>query len=98
MAYVFEILHERQGPINSIIEAEWPRYASINYAIIGSDNGLSPVWRHAVIWTNDGLLLIGHLGTNFSEMLIKLQQFSFMKMHLKCRLQNVGHFIYASMW
>ena len=35
--------------------------------IIGSDNGLSSVrrqaepWRHAVIWTNAGLLLIGPL-------------------------------------
>ena len=31
--------------------------------IIGSDNGLSP-WRHqSSIWTNAGILLIGHLGT-----------------------------------
>ena len=26
---------------------------------IGSDNGLSPGWRQAIIWTNDGILLIG---------------------------------------
>ena len=37
---------------------------------IGSDNGVSPGRRQAVIWTNDGILLIGHLGTNFSEILI----------------------------
>ena len=39
--------------------------------IIGSDNGLSPDRRQAIIWTNAGLLLIGPLGTNFSEILIE---------------------------
>ena len=34
---------------------------------IGSDNGLSPGRRQAIIWTNAGILLIGPLGTNFSE-------------------------------
>ena len=51
--------------------------------IIGSDNGLSPDWRQAIIWTNAGILLIGPLGTNFSEILIKILVFSFMKMRLK---------------
>ena len=50
--------------------------------IIGSDNGLSPVRRQAIIWNNDGLLLIEPLGTNFSEILIGIQTFSFRKMHL----------------
>ena len=50
---------------------------------IGSDNGLSPEWRQAIIWTNAGILLIGPLGTNFSEILIKIQTFSLKKMHLK---------------
>ena len=26
------------------------------YASIGSDNGLKPVWHQAIIWTNDGLI------------------------------------------
>ena len=60
--------------------------------IIGSDNGLSPGRRQAIIWTNSGMLLIWPLGTNFSEMLIevhicemliKVHTFSFKKMHLK---------------
>ena len=51
--------------------------------IIVSDNGLSPDWRQAIIWTNVGLLSIGTLGTNFSEILIKIQTFSFKKMQLK---------------
>ena len=51
--------------------------------IIGSDNGLSPDRRQAIIWTNAGLLLIGPLGTNFNEILIEILAFSFKKMHLK---------------
>ena len=51
--------------------------------IIGSDNGLSPDRRQAIIWTNAGILLIGHLGTNFSEILIEILTFSFKKMRLK---------------
>ena len=51
--------------------------------IIGSDNGLSPGRRQAIIWTSAGILLIGSLRTNFSEIFFKIQAFSFMKMHLK---------------
>ena len=51
--------------------------------IIGSDNGLSPGRRQAIIWTTVGILLIGPLGTNFSEMLIKIYTFSFKIMHSK---------------
>ena len=51
--------------------------------IIGSDNGLSPGRRQAIIGTNTGILLIGPLVTKFSENLIKIQTFSFKKMHLK---------------
>ena len=50
---------------------------------MGSDNGLSPVRRQAIIWTNAGILLIGPLGTNFGEILIVIQTFSFKKLHLK---------------
>ena len=50
---------------------------------IGSDNGLSPRRRQAIIWTNAGILLIGPLGTNFSEISIKILTFSYTKMRLK---------------
>ena len=50
---------------------------------IGSDNGLSPGRRQAIIWTSAGILLIGPLETNFSEVSIRIQTFSFKKMHLK---------------
>ena len=64
----------------------WGRVTHIcvsKLTIIGSDNGLSPDRRQAIIWTNAGLLLIGPLGTNFSEILIEILTFSFKKMRLK---------------
>ena len=64
----------------------WGRVTHIcvgKQTIIGSDNGLSPGRRQAIIWTNDGILLIGPLGTNFSEISIKILTFSFTKMRLK---------------
>ena len=51
--------------------------------IIDSDNGLSPDRRQANIWTNAAILLIGPLGTNFSEIFIEILTFSFRKMRLK---------------
>ena len=54
----------------------------VKLTIIGSD-GLSPGRCQAIIWTNDGILLIGPLGTNFIKILIGIQTFSFKKMHLK---------------
>ena len=64
----------------------WGRVTHIcvsKLTIIGSDNGLSPDQRQAIIWTNAGILLIGPLGTNFSEILVKILTFSFKKMRLK---------------
>ena len=64
----------------------WGRVTHIcvgNLTIIGSDNGLSPGRRQAIIWTNAGILLIGPLGTNFSEILAEIITFSFKKMYLK---------------
>ena len=64
----------------------WGRVTHIcvsKLTIIGSDNGLSPGRRQAIIWTNAGIMLIRPLGTNFSEMLIAIVTCSFMKMRLK---------------
>ena len=55
----------------------------IKLIIIGSDNGLTPSRRQAIIWTNAGILLSGPLGTNFSEIFIEIYTFSFKKMYLK---------------
>ena len=54
----------------------WVMHICINnLIIIGSDNGLLPGRRQAIIWTNAGILLIGPLGTNFSEILIEILKF-----------------------
>ena len=51
--------------------------------IIGSDNGLSPGRRQAIISTNAGILLFSTLGANLSEILSEIHTFSLKKMHLK---------------
>ena len=64
----------------------WGRVTHIcvsKLSTIGSDNGVSPGRRQAIIWTNVGILLIRPLGTNFSEILSEIHTFSFKKMHLK---------------
>ena len=55
----------------------------MNRVSIGSDNGLAPGRRQAIIWTNAGILLIGPFGINFSEILTEINIFLFQKMHLK---------------
>ena len=64
----------------------WGRVTQIcvsKFTIIGPDNGLSPIRRQAIIWTNAGILVIRTLGTNFTEILIEIHTFSNKKMHLK---------------
>ena len=68
-------------PLNSLTPSDAKNIS--NQTIIGSDNGLLPDPREAIIWTNDGIRLIGPLGTNFSEILIEIATFSFKKMRLK---------------
>ena len=66
--------------------SHWGRVTHIcvnRLTIIGPNNGLSPGRRHAIVWTNAGILLIGPLVTNFSEILIEIHAFLFKKMHLK---------------
>ena len=65
--------------------------------IIGSDNGLLPGRHQAIIWTNAGILLIGPLGTNFSEILIEIHTFPFKTMHLKMLSANGIYFVLALM-
>ena len=77
----FSLFHAATSPLT-----HWGRVTHIcvgNLTIIGSNNDLSPERRQAIIWTNAGILLIGPLGTNFSEILIKIQTFSLKKIRLK---------------
>ena len=77
--------------------AHWGRVMHVcvsKIIIIGSDNSLLPVRCQAIIWTNAGILLIGPLGINFGEISVKINTFSFKKMHLKMsaewRLFHIG--------
>ena len=56
-------------------------YMSMNWVSIVSGNGLLPVRRQAITWTNAGLLSNRHMGTNFSEIWIRILSFSFKKIH-----------------
>ena len=85
---VFVMLHKLEllGFPLPFLLTHWGRVTHIcisKLTVIGSDNGLSPGRRQAIIWTNDGILLIGPLGTNFNEILIGIQTFSFKVMHFK---------------
>ena len=60
-----------------------PSDAYSDLTITGSDYGLSPGQRQAIIRTNAGMLLIRSFGTNLSEILIEIYPFPFKKMHLK---------------
>ena len=52
--------------------------------IIGSDNGLSPGQRQAIIWIDAGILLIHPLIINFSEILRQSQRFFY-----QTKIENV---------
>ena len=54
-----------------------------NITIVGSDIGLPPERRQAIIWTNAGILFMGLLGIYFYEILVKILTFLFKKMRLR---------------
>ena len=77
-------LYSCDGPCNGL--THWGRVTYLcvsKQTIIGSDNGLSPGRHQAIIRTNDGILLIWTMETNFSEILCEIHTFSLKKMHLK---------------
>ena len=66
--------------------------------IIGSDNNdLAPGRRQAIIWTNAGKLLIEPPVTNFNEISIEINIFSFKKIHWKMSSGKGEYFVSASM-
>ena len=73
-------------------------YASVNWIITGSGNGLSPVRRQAITRTNIGLLSIGLLGTNFSEIWIGILSFSFKNNYLKMSSVKMAAILSRERW
>ena len=70
----------------------------VNKASIGSVNGFSLLHRKAITWTNAGLLTIGLLGTNFSEIKIGFLSFSLKEMHLKLSSANMAAIMSRGTW
>ena len=58
--------------MGNVVLIHWGRVTHIcvgKLTVIGSDNGLDPGRRLAIIWTNAGILFIEPLGTNKSDIL-----------------------------
>ena len=80
---VLWVLSSRWGRVTHICVSDLPD--------IGSDNGLSPGRRQAIIWTTAGLLLIWTLGTNTVKSYAKSIHFHSRKCVWKSRLRNGVH-------
>ena len=83
-----------------ILLTHWGRVTHIylgNLTASGPDDRLSPHQRLAIIWTNTRMLLIGPLGTDFSEFFIGKSYIFIKKCIQNCRLQNGNHFVSTSM-
>ena len=81
--------HDLKGTISTIsgtywlVEGEWRIYESINLPSLVQIMASRLVGTKPLSEPNAGILLIGPLGTNFSEILITIHTFAFKKMHLK---------------
>ena len=81
ICFLFRISMETL-PISIETLTHWGRVMHVwvsKLTIIGSDNGLLPGWRQAIILTNAGIWLIRPLETRFRDILIKIHTFSFTK-------------------
>ena len=97
--------HLRKAPNPNPLLTHWGRVTHIcitKLTIIGLDNGLSPCWRQAIVWTNAGVLLIGSIGANFSEIVIEILKVSSAKWRPFCLglngLMLQQHLIWAKVW
>ena len=73
LIHIFDNINMFYSSLTITLLTHWGRVTHIcvsELTIIGSDNGLSPGRRQAIIWKNAGVLLIESLGTNFSEIAI----------------------------
>ena len=69
---------------------------SMNWVIIGSDNGLLPVRHQGIAWSNAGLLSNGLMGTYFSEIWIGILFIQENAIENNV-CQNGGHFVQGKM-
>ena len=67
-AVKYDLMHKfHKGKTTKLLE--WRICASVNEAIVGSANSLSPVWRQSIISTNYGWLSIRHNTTYCNKIL-----------------------------
>ena len=86
--------------VSRTVLTHWGRVTHIcvsEIIIIGSDNGLSPGRRQAIIWTNARILLIGPWEIISMKFHSKSIHFHSRKCICKCRLRNGVYFVSASM-
>ena len=68
----------------------WHQMMLWNFVNFGSSSNLSSFQNQIVIKTNADGLTIRPIGTNFSEIWIRIQTFSFKKIHFKILLQHLS--------
>ena len=92
--------HNKAQQSKNRVHISWDiLYTCVNkLTIIDSDNGLSFHRRQAIILINAGIVWIGPLGTNCSEIVIRIDAFSFKKCIWKCRPEHGDHFVSASIF
>ena len=65
-----------------LISPKWNIYVSLNWVIVGLNNGLSLIQCQAIISSNDNFSSITPQGKDFTEKIIETDQFSLIKLHL----------------
>ena len=98
LSFLFHYLNLPKGEllVNLCVSTlnDWGRVTYIcvgNQTSIGSDNCLSLGRRHAIIWTDAEIWLIGPSETDFNEILIKNHTSSFKKIYLKMSPDSKVH-------
>ena len=86
-----------QPSIYQLISPRWCIYMSERWVSIGSDNGLAPVWHQAISWINTDLLSVRPLGTNFSEIWIKIRTLNSLKCMWKYHLR-MAFILFRGKW
>ena len=91
--------HSSLPVTNDLTHLPWCRiYASVNWVIINSGNGLSPVRRQATTWTNAPSLSIGLMRTNFNGIWIRILSFSFKKINLNMSSAKMAAILSSGGW
>ena len=80
---------------SSLIVGDKSNHVPVNWVIIPSCNGSVYAWHQAIIWTYHDLLSMRPSWTNFSEIWIKIQYFSFIKMYLKMPSAKLRPFCFS---